>query len=230
MIYPLIMLLAFSAVPRKTYPGPMQIAWGTPIVQAHEAFGAKLTLDVYENETINTPEQPIEDGAGFRLEYSGGFGGFEAELIKEIQVGFDAKKQLISFCVEFSPDDERPRSKTFEEIVEMVRDAYGAPDKINEPKDTATRLAKQAKEAKVMTRSLQFSADSAAASKYEERDRMVRAGTWDATAIWRFKDGTVIFASIMTKPKGSGERELQLAWCMMSKGALSGGKKERRDF
>jgi hypothetical protein len=119
--------------------------------KAHAKFIEKLQLTEYETEPgnpqSNTLENPLKGdivGIPYMIEYSGGFGGFDAALIDEIEAGFTTKKELASFCVTFSTDDERPRSKTYEEVIERVADAYGPADMANEPKDTATRLAKVA--------------------------------------------------------------------------------------
>ncbi len=175
----------------------MTVPWGTGILTAHDKFTQRLTLVEYEAEgdaadlQPNTPERPLSHAgeSGFTLEYKGGFAGFDENEIDEIEVGFDSKKRLSSFCVMFSKEDEQPKALTFDRVVETMSQTYGAPDRIKTPKRPTPRM----------------------------RDVAMKSGNEESKAIWKFKDGTLIFVGVSSSPNEAGQRELQVMWCAMSK-------------
>ncbi len=195
----LVIVLTLTAPARITHPGPMTVPWGTGIITAHEKFTQRLTLQEYEREggssdlQPNTPEKPLSHAgeSGFTLEYTGAFGGFDENEIKDIEVGFDEKKRLASFCVSFSKEDEQPKALTFDRVVETMNRAYGAPDKIETPKRPTPRM----------------------------RDVAIKSGNAESKAFWKFKDGTLVFVAVNSSPNAEGVRELGVLWCALSKSA-----------
>jgi hypothetical protein len=220
---------------RKALGGVLQVPWGTFIDETHLRLSQKLELVTYEKEAgdlqPNTPAKPLSHAGddGFTLEYTGGFGSFEAEQIKEIEAGFDAKKRFSSLCVTFDPADPQPKSKTFEAVAEAVAGIHGQPDVIKVPKDSATQLERAAANAKVMKRSLGLAAAVAGGSKYEERDRLILSGSGEAVAVWKFQDGSAIFAGVRSELTEEKTRELSVFWCLTAKSAATTSK-PKSDF